>query len=75
MHLLLRDQQLKIITYIQIVIYKPHGNHKPQIYNTYTHKKEFKCDTKDSHQNHKGREKRRKKKELQKQPPKKLTKW
>ena len=39
MHLDLRDQQLKIITYIQISIYKPHGNHRPKTYNKYTHKK------------------------------------
>ena len=39
MHLNLRDQQLKLITYIQIAIYKPHGNHRPKTYNKYTHKK------------------------------------
>ena len=48
MHLILRDQQLKIITYTQIVIYTLHENHKSQIYNTCTHKKRkgYICDTK-----------------------------
>ena len=55
MHLKLRDQQLEIIyiytniyiyiyiyrhIYIYIYILKPHGNCKPKIYNTSTHKKE-----------------------------------
>ena len=41
MHLKLRDQQLNhIYIYIYIAIYKPHINHRPKIYNTYTHEKE-----------------------------------
>ena len=39
--------------YIQVAIYKPHGNPKPQIYNRYTHtqkRKRSKHNTKDSHQ-------------------------
>ena len=42
MHLKSRDQQLKIITHthsVYMAIYKPHGNHKPKTYNTYTYKK------------------------------------
>ena len=40
MHLKLRDQQLNhIYIYIYIAIYKPHINHRPKIYNTYTHEK------------------------------------
>ena len=38
-HLELRDQQLKTIMYIETAIPKPHDNHKPKIYNRYTHKK------------------------------------
>ena len=42
MHLKLRDQQLKTIICMYrdntINVYKPHGNHKPKIYNVYTHK-------------------------------------
>ena len=37
MHSNIRDQHLKIITYIQITIYKPHGNHKPKLYDRYMH--------------------------------------
>ena len=51
MHLDLRDQQLKIITYIQIAIYKPLSNNKPSVIDTHMkERKEFKYNTKDSHQ-------------------------
>ena len=36
MHLSLRDQELNH-TYIETAVYKPHGNHKPQIYIRHTH--------------------------------------
>ena len=61
MHLSLRDQELNH-TYIEIAVYKPHGNHKPQIYIRYTHthththtkpkieRKELEHNTKASHQ-------------------------
>ena len=39
MHSNLSDHQFKITKYIG-VIYKPHGNHKPNIYKKYTPKKE-----------------------------------
>ena len=35
-----RDYQLNIITYIWVVIYKSHGNHRSKIYDRYTQKKE-----------------------------------
>ena len=47
MHLTLWYQQQYTYSYT----YLPHGNHKPKIYNTYTHKKkkESKYNSKDSH--------------------------
>ena len=36
MHLNLRDQELNH-TYVEIAVYKPHGNYKPKIYIRYTH--------------------------------------
>ena len=46
-HLNLRGEQPKIIIYAIYIIYvykfmifKPHGNYKPKIYNRYTYKKE-----------------------------------
>ena len=57
----LRDQKLKIGC-----ISNPHGNHKPKIYNIYSHKKgkESKHGIKDSHQiireeNQRGREEKK----------------
>ena len=57
MHLNLRDQELNH-TYVEIAVYKPHGNHKPKIYISYTHthihtqieRKELEHNTKASHQ-------------------------
>ena len=65
-----------IYIYIQTVISKPHGNHKPRIYNRYTKKikKESKHNTKDSiksEDNKRGGEDKRQ----MKTNPKRLTKW
>ena len=41
MHLKLREQQLiTIMCFLQTAISKSHDNHRPKIYNRYTHKKE-----------------------------------
>ena len=45
------------LLYIQVVVYEPHGNHKPKVYNRHTHthtnnsikRKQSKHDTKESH--------------------------
>ena len=47
--------------YREVTISKPHGNHKPKIYNRYQKKRQSKHNTKDSHQitreeNKRGRE-------------------
>ena len=58
-----REQQFKIISYTYVSVYKPHGNQKPKIYNSYTHtqkRKKLKYSTKES-SNQKGREQRKKK--------------
>ena len=40
MHVNLRDQQLKTTTYcVEIVIYKPHSNHKAKICNRHRYRK------------------------------------
>ena len=70
MFLKLRDQQLKTIIYRHryLDIYKLYGNHKPKIYNRYTHKRERNPNIKlRQSSNHSRREKKKKQKELQKQ--------
>ena len=47
--------------YTQIDIYKPHGNHKPKIYNRYTPKKEKRIQTQhQKYSNHNRREQKKK---------------
>lgn len=47
--------------YTQDIIYEPHNNHKPNIYNRYTkNRKEYKHNNKESHQLTQGESKRRK---------------
>ena len=80
MHLKLRKQQLKIITYIKHAgIQKSHGNHKQKsIIDIHTKKeKESKHNTKNSHKI--TREEKRRRRKGEKRPaktnPKQLTKW
>ena len=63
----LRDHQLKIITYIQVVANIMVTTDKKFIIGTHTRRKESKHNTKDSHQITR-EEKKKNKNELQKQP-------
>ena len=78
MHLQLRDQQLKTISYIQTLISKHWGNCK-QKYAIGTHrnkKNQLKYSTKDSHQTARGENKRkREEKRATKPNSKQLIKW
>lgn len=68
MHLNLRDWHLKY-SHIEITVYKPHGNYKPKIYNTHKKREKIPNITQRCHQTTRKESKRRKKqKELQKQP-------
>ena len=62
MHLQLRDQQLKTISYVNRLTSKLQGNCKPKICNRYTNKKnQLKYNSEDGHQTTRGEEKGRKK--------------
>ena len=78
MHWLLRDQQLKTISYIYIDSYiKTSNNCKPKIYSWCTNEKnQCKYNTKDGHQTRRGENKRgREAKRATKTNPKQLIKW
>ena len=78
MRLKLREHQLNIDCYTQVVIYKPHCNDKPKTCNKHTQNiKKPKHNTKESHQITKEESKRRRKEQRRtvKTPGKKVTKW
>ena len=77
MHLQLRDQQLKTISYIYRLLYQDFrvtANQKSTIY-TQTNKNQLKYNTKDSHQTARGENKRREEKRATKTNPKQLIQW
>ena len=78
MHLQLRDQQLKTISYMYRSLYQNFRittNQKSTI-NTHTNKKnQHKYNTKDSYQTRRGENKRREEKRATKRNSKQLIKW
>ena len=78
MHLQLRDQQLKTISYIYRPLYQNFRviSNQKSIIDTHTNKKnQLKHNTKDSHQTTRGENERREKKKATKTNPKQLIKW
>ena len=76
MHLKLREQQLKTISYTQRLLYQNSritANQKSTI-DTQTKKNQLKYNTKDSHQTRSGENKRRKEKRATKTNPEQLIK-
>ena len=78
MHLQLREQQLKMVSYTYRLLYQNFritANQKSTI-DTQTKKNQLKYNTKDSHQTTRGENKRRRKeKRATKTNPKQLIKW
>ena len=78
MHLQLRDEQFKTISYLYRLLYqifRAIANQKSTM-NTQTKKNQLKYNTKDSHQTRRGEnKKRREEKRATKTNPKQLIKW
>ena len=79
MHLQLRDQQLKAISYVYRLLYQNFritANQKSTIDTQINKKNQLKYNTKDSHQTRRGENKRRREeKSATKTNPKQLIKW